>query len=387
MNNLEYLFAHDRGRILRNLTMEDHPCRICPKHDVTNPDVCDSGRCTEVMREWLTAEHVDDESCNQVADQREHAETPPASKWRSNDAQKVIPNAEKYKLESNSEGVSHTEDSREKLEADVRWQMGHFFAWDENREEFVGYVLEWLDRQAAITSKEWCWTNDSLQEQVNMLTEQRDHYIELFHEQEQRANETKAERDEWKEKAEARSQGWAKANIGWAEANAEAERWRQRCARMQGNRGWQCEDEAREIAAERDYWKQEVALCMQSAYPPSHSPERAYDPDVMAYPDRHGCTTPSTLVSAVIDGLRDEQADAYMKLLDEVTKLGDDLKACQGQLKTERNNFVQMQGARDYWRDKLAMVLRRLKELGCEVGGLHDVPIRVELPPRDEGLA
>jgi len=60
---------------------------------------------------------------------------------------------------------------------------------------------------------------------------------------------------------------------------------------------------------ERDYWREQVRLCLDSAYPPSHSPERSYDPNVMGYPDRHGCTTPSSLVGAVIDGLRDKLTD------------------------------------------------------------------------------
>ena len=65
--------------------------------------------------------------------------------------------------------VNAMQDSREKLEADVRWQMGHFFAWDEKREEFVGYVLEWLDRQAAITERECRSEFDALDEHAQAL--------------------------------------------------------------------------------------------------------------------------------------------------------------------------------------------------------------------------
>lgn len=46
------------------------------------------------------------------------------------------------------------QDSREKLEADVRWEMSHYFAWDEKREEFIDKTMSWLDRQAAITERE-----------------------------------------------------------------------------------------------------------------------------------------------------------------------------------------------------------------------------------------
>jgi len=72
-----------------------------------------------------------------------------------------------------------------------------------------------------------------------------------------------------------------------------------------------------DAADERDYWKQEVQCCMDAAYPPSHAPERPYDPRVMAYPDREGCTTPSTLVSAMIDGLRDDVRDTVMPIIEE----------------------------------------------------------------------
>ena len=378
MNNLEYLFTHDRERILRNLTMEEDPCYICPKYDATNPDVCDSGRCTEVMREWLTAEHVDetdgisandplvepctfqgekvqgcvdelpegdvvailrkwanfwgvshsthtqcdsdwevttmraladmverdyvrrddydfmadalkymkaerdewkrkaaeeksnaeghwrnanniakerdewrakaeaksadcvrdggemsendvrtddvgandgiistmplkmpseikvqyvdDESCNQVADQREHAETPHASKWQSNDAQKVIPDAEKYKLESNSEGVSHTEDSREKLEADVLVNFGDGLV--------RSIIMRLLERQAAITEREiekkWSSFSDSvdghiteLSREIGTLRAERDRYRELCGKLLDAADEMRRVRDQF----------------------------------------------------------------------------------------------------------------------------------------------------------------------------------------------
>lgn len=79
-------------------------------------------------------------------------------------------------------------------------------------------------------------------------------------------------------------------------------------------------DDLAECMEERDYWKQEVQYCMNAAYPPSHAPERPYDPRVMAYPDREGCTTPSTLVSAMIDGLRDDVRDTVMPIVEESAK-------------------------------------------------------------------
>ena len=250
MNNLEWLWEHDRERILRNLTMEDDTCYICPKHDVSNPDVCDSdGRCTEVMREWLLAEHdsngtcpdgngtcpndglapendvsaddvdandgkistmplrmpseikfqyVHGESCNQVADQREHAETPPVSKWRSNDAQS---------------------DSREKLEADVRkfvYSKGWFDDGIEpdSKPYIMELFIEWLDRQATITEREinkanldnwrkWCdeigipCTKERAGEQIAELTAERDRYRELCGKLLDAADEMRRVRDQF----------------------------------------------------------------------------------------------------------------------------------------------------------------------------------------------
>lgn len=129
------------------------------------------------------------ESCRQVADQGERAETPPASKWQSNDAQDMD-NGICVRMCPN--------DSREKLEADVITTFGDGLV--------RSIIMRLLDRQAALTSKEWCWTNDSLQEQVNMLTEQRDRwhsnwternaeYDELLDEY----DELKAERDRYRD--------------------------------------------------------------------------------------------------------------------------------------------------------------------------------------------
>ena len=89
------------------------------------------------------------------------------------DEPQAIKNAENYKLTDDSKpqviaiGEKHElADIRERLEADVRWQLGHFFAWDEKRKELVGYVLEWLDRQAAITRRE---TRQNWQDAPNIL--------------------------------------------------------------------------------------------------------------------------------------------------------------------------------------------------------------------------
>ncbi len=100
-------------------------------------------------------------------------------------------------------------DTREKLEADVRGWYSHTVStlvWppDKNKSTDVlmvpeDTVLSWLNRQEAITSSEWCWSNDALEEE---LTRKEAEVAELKAEvkkQRQRANE--AERgvlsDEW----------------------------------------------------------------------------------------------------------------------------------------------------------------------------------------------
>ena len=441
MNNLEWLYEHERDKLVKLITGEYDMCDIC-FYDPDFPDC--GGDCERNVREWLMAEYVDDqpnpaqllrdydeflsESCRQDAEQGERQESPDCES-----------------------------DSREKLEADARSLQTRIWKAGANSDGIsLSHIIELLNRQASITSKEWCWTNDSLQEQVNMLTEQRDHYIELFHEQEhvvyelrrkleiadrhefesdQACDECKehtdellakliAERGEWKEKYESLlcAQESSRLHENDSREKLEAD-MRERLGELwadawdAGNRDsmddnfdlsvfialldhqaaitereiekkWSCfsdsadghisklQKQVDELTAERDYWKSEVEWCMQSAYPPSHSPERAYNPDVMAYPDRHGCTTPSTLVSAVIDGLRDEKAPEYMGLLDEIVKLKEErdglqdllralereLKIARGDLNLTLNNWEQAKGKIRRQTEELAERKRKLDE-------------------------
>lgn len=209
MNNLEWLMEHDTDAVRDALRCfidgETIGCSECAydKHRV-------DGVCMN-SSEWLLAEHVDDESCNQVADQPKRQESPDCES-----------------------------DSREKLEADVYdfmelvWGAGGRFAkglTEYTPEHYAEKCMKLLDRQASITSKEWCWTNDSLQEQVNMLTEQRDRWHDNWTERNVEYNdladeydELKAERDEWKAKAEEEKSDakryWENANR-WGKQNAE----------------------------------------------------------------------------------------------------------------------------------------------------------------------
>lgn len=251
-------------------------------------------------------------------------------------------------------------DSREKLEADVR---NHFWHADWCRTDMV---LKWLDRQAAITKSEWAHVHDMY---IADLRKERD-------EAEKRATELQEELTEWKhshplspnkpdsqsdapKSEETAENATSKCGIhDFADSREKleedlqtlTERWhdyggnymriystvayeqvknlldRQAAITAneisEGNIWFEALlGSNAELQAEADYWKQEVQNCLDCAYPQSHSPERRYDPNVMGYPDRKNCTTPSTLVCAVIDGLRDEKGEQYMALLNDVHRL------------------------------------------------------------------
>ena len=181
MNNLEWLYEHDSDFAWK----VDNWAFEAGGFDTSKP--LDEIPWTHPkMREWLMAEHVDGESCRQDAEQGERDESPDCES-----------------------------DSREKLEADVYdfmelvWGAGGRFAkglTEYTPEHYAEKCMKLLDRQASITSKEWCWTNDSLQEQVNCLTrkleaaqgvnERQDlEYISLVHE----IGTLRAERDRYRE--------------------------------------------------------------------------------------------------------------------------------------------------------------------------------------------
>lgn len=142
MNNLEWLYEHERDKLVKLLTGEYISCDMCYyRHDY--PDC--GGDCERNVREWL-----DDVHSEQIPDKGEHAETPHASKWQSNDAQ----------------------DSREKLEADMRERLGELWAdaWDAgNRDSMddnfdLSVFIALLDRQAAIDRKEFETILEEIQE-------------------------------------------------------------------------------------------------------------------------------------------------------------------------------------------------------------------------------
>ena len=255
-------------------------------------------------------------------------------------------------------------DSRTQLVADIQ-------AWLESNVGFSVWLTDlmeqvhgWLDRQAAIIERECANTRVNFAERVEFVSRidelkaNRRRQAETIRRLSNENDELKSKLDyleghgveivdavaggyevynEWYRKAQELEEAMAMdSRIRAQQSNCidnlakrrdELESQVEKLERV--NRyGWECEcklqserdalaDDLAECMEERDYWKQEVQHCMDAAYPPSHAPERPYDPRVMAYPDREGCTTPSTLVSAMIDGLRDDVRDTVMPIIEE----------------------------------------------------------------------
>lgn len=130
--------------------------------------------------------------------------------------------------DSTTELVSDEADSREKLEADVLEMV---------KKGFITYetLIEWLDRQAAITESE-CLVKSVQGADAILIAE---------------CAELQAQVNELKERADYNIHGWAKANIGWAEANAEVEKWQMKCDEFRSKFG-KCIDYADAIHALMD---------------------------------------------------------------------------------------------------------------------------------------
>lgn len=160
MNNLEWLYEHDRDKLVKLLTGEYISCDMCYYcHDY--PDC--GGDCERNVREWLDDVHSEQ-----------------------------IPDNENAAL-----------DSREKLKGDAyhlmcdTWNKGLMFAkrpYEDIPLDAVmwkfGDMLNLLNRQAAITEREtekkWSCFSDSagghiteLSREIGTLRAERDHYREL----------------------------------------------------------------------------------------------------------------------------------------------------------------------------------------------------------------
>lgn len=190
----------------------------------------------------------------------------------------------------------HEDDSREKLEADVLRYYTHTTStlmWPDDaniKTKWVSVsmdtVLEWLDRAADIREcdfiQQYCAEcesaeNAALKDDIEVLRN--------------RLDKLQAENDEL------------------LAAHADD------VERLDAMGEGELQKQVDELQAERDYWRQEVQYCMDAAYPPSHAPERPYNPHVMDYPPSGAYTTPSTLVGDLICGLRDEKVAEWVGVL------------------------------------------------------------------------
>jgi len=243
MNNLEWLYEHERDKLVKLLTGEYISCDMCYyRHDY--PDC--GGECERNVREWL-----DDVHSEQIPDRGEHVDAPSKPISQSDG----LETAESGETATTKRDMHDFGDSRERLKSDAyrlmcdTWNKGLVFAkrpYEDIPLDAVmwkfGDMLNLLDRQAAITEREtekkWSCFSDSadghiaeltnqlesahaknralkahiakmqegrhgwhikgkeLQQQVETMRDvirefrdERDHYIELFHEQERRANE------------------------------------------------------------------------------------------------------------------------------------------------------------------------------------------------------
>jgi hypothetical protein len=88
------------------------------------------------------------------------------------------------------QAVDKQADSREKLEADVRNQTT--CSWVTAP---LWKVIDWLDRQEAITSKEWCYSHDALEEELERIRAERDELQELREKQAATIKDLTAERN------------------------------------------------------------------------------------------------------------------------------------------------------------------------------------------------
>jgi hypothetical protein len=65
--------------------------------------------------------------------------------------------------------TSDYEDTREKLEEDVREEIGHYFSWQATRDQLSAKTLDFLDRQAAITERE---VREALEQTISAAAEE-----------------------------------------------------------------------------------------------------------------------------------------------------------------------------------------------------------------------
>jgi len=243
------------------------------------------------------------------------------------------------------DGKGSKVDSREQLEADITHQFSMWFGNSPYPSQGHRTAVEWLDRQAAITRRECEHDREALDYYSDRYAEMDGRIVELT----RKLEDAEFERDELESMIE---RDYVKRSTFDLACKKRDEAVRDAKLAVHARDSAMDERDALQEKLEDDWkysnLKKQVDLLTVRAV---------------------GAEQEADELKAIVDRLTKERDE-----------LAADLKSCEGQLKTERNNFRQATGARDYWRDKLSMVLDRLRELGCEVGSINDVPITVELP-------
>lgn len=112
--------------------------------------------------------------------------------------------------DATTESLSDEADSRERLEADIidrseqcRTILGNLRDGLNTVTVSVDVVRGWLDRQAAITSKEWCYSYDALEEELERVRAERDELRGKMEAEHSVRLHLAAEREELREENEA----------------------------------------------------------------------------------------------------------------------------------------------------------------------------------------
>lgn len=147
-------------------------------------------------------------------------------------------------VERSDDGV----DSREKLEADVRKHYSHttstlMYPPSANKQTDwltsmpMDTVFGWLDRQEAITAREFCWADDALQEELDRVRAERDELKkrvdELVKQRNRAESDAKTQRNNYEQVSSVREHWQKKAR----EAEAERDGYREKLGRALGLAG------------------------------------------------------------------------------------------------------------------------------------------------------
>lgn len=250
--------------------------------------------------------------------------------------------------------IPEESDTREKLEKDVCWQMDHFLAWDGKRYEFTGYVLEWLDRQAAITKQEYYRSRISpLEEAMHVLEREK--------------AELQSKLDELKTLTSVQGARIHALEDGYDENSCRPcfdEMQRQRTAVAE--RYYKALDKVCELQANVDEQEKMLADSRELFSDMRKQRDEVYAKWAKLIDERDRYKT-------VIESDREQHEETLREnreLCDENKALNDERGELTRRVKELENDLKNMTGARDYWKLKCehqpAMIVGQLREMLTE---------------------